>query len=396
LIDLPIGGRYYNWMNKAGTKLSKLDRFVISEGIHEDIPDIRVMAIDRMWSDHTPILLHAMKSNFSPSHFKFFNSWLNRDGFDDLIKSKWSTLEAPNDSRILSLTSLDRDSLEKHISLDEIKTAVWDCSRNNALVLIVYRSMPQGANSSFFTLFLSPFLFILAMEGLHGAMSNLVNSGLIRGGLKHWYLKGFQPCPPSKVALEVFPSPNGHWVKVIKALHGKEGGLDHQGCNFNSSWSRIVKADIGIQNIAYLRELLLEINLDLNSQDDTCILSMVNDGVFSVRSFQPCPPSKVALEVFPSPNAHWVKVIKALHGQEGGLDHQGCNFNSSWSRIVKADIGIQNIAYLRELLLEMSLDLNSQDDTCILSMVNDGVFSVRSIRRVIDSKLLPSMLPATN
>ncbi|GJX54262.1 hypothetical protein Tco_0282631 [Tanacetum coccineum] len=31
-----------------------------------------------------------------------------------------------------SLTSLDRDSLETHFSLDEIKTAVWDCGRNKA------------------------------------------------------------------------------------------------------------------------------------------------------------------------------------------------------------------------------------------------------------------------
>ncbi|GJU43564.1 hypothetical protein Tco_1200830 [Tanacetum coccineum] len=50
------------------------------------------------------------------------------------------------------------------------------------------------------------FLFILAMEGLHGDISNTVNSGL------------------------------------IEALHGQEGGLDHQGCNFNGTWSRIVSS----------------------------------------------------------------------------------------------------------------------------------------------------------
>ncbi|GKB81766.1 RNA-directed DNA polymerase, eukaryota, reverse transcriptase zinc-binding domain protein [Tanacetum coccineum] len=31
LIDLPLGSRRFTWMNKAGTKLSKLDRFLISE-----------------------------------------------------------------------------------------------------------------------------------------------------------------------------------------------------------------------------------------------------------------------------------------------------------------------------------------------------------------------------
>ncbi|GKD19833.1 RNA-directed DNA polymerase, eukaryota, partial [Tanacetum coccineum] len=54
------------------------------------------------------------------------------------------------------------------------------------------------------------------------------------------------------------------------------------------------------------------------------------------------------------------------------------------------------MAYLRELLVEIShVDLNSEDDTCIWSMVDDGVFSVRSICHVINFKLLPSMLSAT-
>nr|GFA15948.1 hypothetical protein [Tanacetum cinerariifolium] len=48
LIDLPIGGCYYPWMNKVGTKLSKLDRFLILDDILEAIPDIRITAIDRL------------------------------------------------------------------------------------------------------------------------------------------------------------------------------------------------------------------------------------------------------------------------------------------------------------------------------------------------------------
>ncbi|GKC35982.1 RNA-directed DNA polymerase, eukaryota, reverse transcriptase zinc-binding domain protein [Tanacetum coccineum] len=76
LIDLPIGGCYYTWMNKAGTKLSKLDRFLISNDILEAIPDIHITALDRLWSDHTPILFHVKKSNFSPSPFKLYNSCL--------------------------------------------------------------------------------------------------------------------------------------------------------------------------------------------------------------------------------------------------------------------------------------------------------------------------------
>ncbi|GJT54285.1 RNA-directed DNA polymerase, eukaryota, reverse transcriptase zinc-binding domain protein [Tanacetum coccineum] len=114
LIDLPIGGRYFTWMNKVGTKLRKLDRFLISEGITEDIPDIKITTIDRMWSDHSLILFHVKKADFGPSPFKFYNTWLNRDGFDDLIKSTWASMDTSNGHR----------NFKSHEKLRGLKTAI--------------------------------------------------------------------------------------------------------------------------------------------------------------------------------------------------------------------------------------------------------------------------------
>ncbi|GKA33855.1 RNA-directed DNA polymerase, eukaryota, reverse transcriptase zinc-binding domain protein [Tanacetum coccineum] len=61
LVDLPLGGRSFTWMTKAGTKLSKLDPFLILENVIDLLPDIRITALDRIWSDHNPILLHVEK-----------------------------------------------------------------------------------------------------------------------------------------------------------------------------------------------------------------------------------------------------------------------------------------------------------------------------------------------
>ncbi|GKB82189.1 RNA-directed DNA polymerase, eukaryota [Tanacetum coccineum] len=69
LIDLLIGGHFFSWMNKAGTKLSKLDRFLISEEVLEVLPDSRITALDRLLSDHTPLLF-----NVWPIPFKLYNS----------------------------------------------------------------------------------------------------------------------------------------------------------------------------------------------------------------------------------------------------------------------------------------------------------------------------------
>nr|GEW24254.1 retrovirus-related Pol polyprotein from transposon TNT 1-94 [Tanacetum cinerariifolium] len=79
------------------------------------------------------------------------------------------------------------------------------------------------------------------------------------------------------------------------------------------------------------------------------------------------------------------------HGLEGALDNHGCSFNGTW-----ADIGTRNTAYLRDLLMEISqIDISVDEDTCTWSLADDGIFSVRSARRLIDSKLLSSIKAST-
>ncbi|GKA21243.1 hypothetical protein Tco_0701232 [Tanacetum coccineum] len=43
------------------------------------IKNVRITALDRLWSDHNPILLHIDKTDFGPTPFKLYNSWLLRD-----------------------------------------------------------------------------------------------------------------------------------------------------------------------------------------------------------------------------------------------------------------------------------------------------------------------------
>ncbi|GJW30068.1 RNA-directed DNA polymerase, eukaryota, reverse transcriptase zinc-binding domain protein [Tanacetum coccineum] len=201
LVDLPIGGRSFTWMNKAGTKLSKLDRFLISEDVTIRLPDVRITALDRLWSDHNPILLYIDKTDFGPTLFKLYNSWLLRDGFDNLIKEEWelldSNLKCHEKFRRLkdkikqwsnNIKTLERN--RKTVTLEEIKEAVWDCGSSKApgpdgysfafvkkywgtiqkdlydFVNLFFAScvMPNGANSSFFTLI--PKIPLVQYEGL--------------------------------------------------------------------------------------------------------------------------------------------------------------------------------------------------------------------------------------
>ncbi|KAD6452957.1 hypothetical protein E3N88_07662 [Mikania micrantha] len=45
------------------------------------------MAHSRLWSDHSPLSLSTKVSDYGPSPFKFFSSWLNMNGIDEIVSN---------------------------------------------------------------------------------------------------------------------------------------------------------------------------------------------------------------------------------------------------------------------------------------------------------------------
>ncbi|GJZ29420.1 hypothetical protein Tco_0574067 [Tanacetum coccineum] len=88
-----------------------------STNVLETLLDIGITALNRLWSDHMPILLHVSKLDFGLTPFKFYNSWLLRDDFDKTINSAWFTLEANNDGIILRLTMEPRPFIYRDIRI---------------------------------------------------------------------------------------------------------------------------------------------------------------------------------------------------------------------------------------------------------------------------------------
>ncbi|PWA79254.1 hypothetical protein CTI12_AA207800 [Artemisia annua] len=76
--------------------------------------DLPIGALERLWSDHTPILFNVSKVDFGPSHFKLYNSWLYSDGFDEVVKSTWSSLGNSNNGNMI----------RSHVKLRSLKTAI--------------------------------------------------------------------------------------------------------------------------------------------------------------------------------------------------------------------------------------------------------------------------------
>ncbi|GJV69567.1 RNA-directed DNA polymerase, eukaryota [Tanacetum coccineum] len=94
LEEVPLDGCKFTWCHKSGSKMSKLDRFLISEGLLNSCPNISSITLDRYLSDHRPILMRESHHDYGPSPFRFFHYWFELEGFDTFVKQTWNDAQA--------------------------------------------------------------------------------------------------------------------------------------------------------------------------------------------------------------------------------------------------------------------------------------------------------------
>ncbi|GJY70812.1 RNA-directed DNA polymerase, eukaryota [Tanacetum coccineum] len=110
--DVPLGGHAYTRLSSSGNKLSKLDRFLISEHALPFFQNHHAMVLDSFVSDHRPIILKHVVVDFGPVPFKFYNSWLTESSLDALIETVWHERDAKcNDKNALIASIKEMESL---------------------------------------------------------------------------------------------------------------------------------------------------------------------------------------------------------------------------------------------------------------------------------------------
>ncbi|GJR09724.1 RNA-directed DNA polymerase, eukaryota [Tanacetum coccineum] len=92
LVDVHLEGYSFTWSHSSASKMSKLDRFLVTEGIISSFPYISAVCLDKHLSDHRPILLRDIVADYGATPFRFFNSWLRLDGFGQMVSSTWSSI----------------------------------------------------------------------------------------------------------------------------------------------------------------------------------------------------------------------------------------------------------------------------------------------------------------
>nr|GEY59203.1 RNA-directed DNA polymerase, eukaryota [Tanacetum cinerariifolium] len=89
LQDIPLGGCAFTWCHKSASKMSKLDRFHMSEGLLSANPKFSTITLDRYLSDHRPIMLRESFHDYGPIPFRSFHYWFEIDGFEEMILKCW-------------------------------------------------------------------------------------------------------------------------------------------------------------------------------------------------------------------------------------------------------------------------------------------------------------------
>ncbi|GJR40777.1 RNA-directed DNA polymerase, eukaryota [Tanacetum coccineum] len=103
LEEVPLGGCSFTWCHKSATKMSKQDRFLISESLMSSCPNISAVSLDRYLSDHRLILMRELHYDYGPVLFRFFHYWFDMEGFDKLVEDSWKESHVADTNALINM-----------------------------------------------------------------------------------------------------------------------------------------------------------------------------------------------------------------------------------------------------------------------------------------------------
>nr|GEW21116.1 RNA-directed DNA polymerase, eukaryota [Tanacetum cinerariifolium] len=92
LVEIQLEGYNYTWAHPSASKMSKLDRFLVSDGLLSSFPHLSAVCLDRHLSDHRPILLREVCIDYGATLFRLFHSWFEYQGFDAMVTNTWNSI----------------------------------------------------------------------------------------------------------------------------------------------------------------------------------------------------------------------------------------------------------------------------------------------------------------
>lgn len=85
MIDFPVIGNRFTWINLLGSCMSRLDRSLLDEGLILKWKVAGQIVGERDVSDYRPIWIHVNNLNCGTRLFKVFNTWFEHLVFEPLV-----------------------------------------------------------------------------------------------------------------------------------------------------------------------------------------------------------------------------------------------------------------------------------------------------------------------
>nr|GEW57816.1 RNA-directed DNA polymerase, eukaryota, reverse transcriptase zinc-binding domain protein [Tanacetum cinerariifolium] len=324
--------------------MSKLDRFLLSEEVLDDNRNLKAIILDRLWSDHSPILLHIQKINYGPTSIKIFHSWFQRKDVDVMVKQGFVDGSQTNEGWIQECLRYAHTS----VLLNGSPTSEFS----------IKRGLRQGDP-------LSPFLFVLIMEGFHVAIKDAAHANLIKGvsvGNPCIFLSHFFYADDVVLVTEwshvvmdniirlfnVFFA-SGLRINIYKSNVYGIGVSDDEiedmaqsiGCLFEARLSKWKAYLLSLGGRSTFSKAMLG-SVDKDSKKlilikwEKALASFGKEGLGfgSLKSFNLALLQKWRWRLISNPNLLWVQVIKAIHREEVGLSHFACKSKGLWAKII--------------------------------------------------------------
>nr|GEV03225.1 RNA-directed DNA polymerase, eukaryota [Tanacetum cinerariifolium] len=84
-------GYTFTWAHPSATKMSKLDRFLVTDGLLSLFPHVSAVCLDRHLLDHRPILLREVITDYGATLFRLYHSWFSLHGFEHMVTHTWNS-----------------------------------------------------------------------------------------------------------------------------------------------------------------------------------------------------------------------------------------------------------------------------------------------------------------
>nr|GEW07339.1 RNA-directed DNA polymerase, eukaryota, reverse transcriptase zinc-binding domain protein [Tanacetum cinerariifolium] len=168
LDEVLFGGCSYTWCHGFASKMSKLDRFLMSERFLRECPSISAISLDRFLSDHRPILLRESNHDYGPIPFWVFHYWFEMEDFDKIVHDTWREELGKLDMTIDNGKATEEDLLNRM----EICNSIQDLDKLHIMEVAqkakVKWAVEGDENSKFY----------------HGILNKRRNQLVIRGVMK--------------------------------------------------------------------------------------------------------------------------------------------------------------------------------------------------------------------